>query len=116
MSKALIAYFSHAGQNYSNSVYVTLLWEIRNIRHRYCLIRCLSDKKCLTGSFAYGKKTHKKYRRRKQNGTGGKFMKCSVENEKLITEKDGKTYSFTAHAEEPRPSMLGLGIKAGGKS
>ena len=43
-------------------------------------------------------------------------MKCSVENEKLITEKDGKTYSFTAHAEEPRPSMLGLGIKAGGKS
>lgn len=41
-------------------------------------------------------------------------MKCSIENGKLIIEKDdGKTYSFTAHAEAPRPSLFGL--SAGGR-
>ena len=41
-------------------------------------------------------------------------MKCSIENEKLIIENDdGKTYSFTAHAEAPRPSLFG--ISAGGR-
>ena len=42
-------------------------------------------------------------------------MKYKVENGKLIIETEEKTYSFEAHAEAPRPSMLGWGLSAGGK-
>lgn len=42
-------------------------------------------------------------------------MNCKVENESLIVEIDGKSYSFNAHGEEPRPSMLGLGLTVAGK-
>lgn len=41
-------------------------------------------------------------------------MKCKVENGMLIIETNGNVYSFEAHAEEPRPSMLGAGLSAGG--
>lgn len=42
-------------------------------------------------------------------------MKCKVENGTLIIETDGKVYYFEAHAEEPRPSLLGAGLSAGGR-
>lgn len=42
-------------------------------------------------------------------------MNCKVENGKFIVETNGKTYSFNAHAEEPRPSMLGMGLTVAGK-
>lgn len=42
-------------------------------------------------------------------------MKCKVENGMLIIETDNKVYSFEAHAEGPRPSLLGAGISAGGR-
>lgn len=42
-------------------------------------------------------------------------MKCKVENGMLIIETDNKVYSFEAHAEAPRPSLLGAGISAGGR-
>ena len=42
-------------------------------------------------------------------------MKCKVENGMLIIETDDKVYSFEAHAEGPRPSLLGWGLSAGGR-
>ncbi len=42
-------------------------------------------------------------------------MNCKVENGMLELDIDGKIYSFEAHGEEPRPSMLGLGLSVGGK-
>ncbi|MCM1022523.1 MAG: hypothetical protein NC395_00505 [Prevotella sp.] len=42
-------------------------------------------------------------------------MKCKVENGRLIIEENGNTYSFEAHAEGPRPSLLGAGLSAGGR-
>lgn len=42
-------------------------------------------------------------------------MNCKVENGKFIVEINGKTYSFNAHGEEPRPSMLGMGLTVAGK-
>lgn len=42
-------------------------------------------------------------------------MKCKVENGMLIIETDNKVYSFEAHAEAPRPSMMGAGLSAGGR-
>ncbi len=42
-------------------------------------------------------------------------MNCKVENGKFIVEINGKTYSFNAHAEEPRPSMFGMGLTVAGK-
>lgn len=42
-------------------------------------------------------------------------MKCKVENGMLIIETEENTYSFEAHAEAPRPSMLGWGLSAGGR-
>lgn len=38
---------------------------------------------------------------------------CKIENGMLILDIDGKTYSFEAHGEEPRPSLLGISV--GGK-
>lgn len=42
-------------------------------------------------------------------------MNCKVENGMLIMDIDGKSYSFEAHAEAPRPSLLGRGLSAGGR-
>ncbi len=42
-------------------------------------------------------------------------IKCKVENGILTIESDGKSYSFEAHGEAPRPSMLGWGLSAAGK-
>lgn len=42
-------------------------------------------------------------------------MNCKVENGRLTIEKDGRTFSFEAHGEAPRPSLMGMGISAGGK-
>ena len=43
-------------------------------------------------------------------------MNCKVENGRLTIEKDGRTFSFEAHGEAPRPSLMGMGISAGGKA
>lgn len=42
-------------------------------------------------------------------------INCKVENGILTIEMDGKSYSFEAHGEAPRPSMLGWGLSAAGK-
>ena len=42
-------------------------------------------------------------------------MICNVENGKLIIEDKGSVYTFEAHGEAPRPSMLGMGLSAAGK-
>ena len=42
-------------------------------------------------------------------------MKCKVENGMLIIETDNNVYSFEAHAEAPRPSMMGARLSAGGR-
>lgn len=42
-------------------------------------------------------------------------MKCKVENGRLIINSNDQEYSFEAHADEPRPSLMGLGISAGGQ-
>lgn len=42
-------------------------------------------------------------------------MNCMVDNGRLIIEEDGRTFSFEAHGEAPRPSLMGMGISAGGK-
>ncbi len=43
-------------------------------------------------------------------------MNCKVENGRLTIEKDGRTFSFEAHGEAPRPSLMGMGISAGGST
>jgi len=42
-------------------------------------------------------------------------MNYKIEEGLLIIDNDGVEYRFDAHGEKPRPSMLGLGISAGGK-
>ncbi len=42
-------------------------------------------------------------------------MTCDVKDNQLIIGLDGNTYSFIAHGEKPRPSMLGANLSAGGK-
>lgn len=42
-------------------------------------------------------------------------MQINIDNGQLIIEINGKSFFFEAHAEDPRPSMLGWGLSAGGK-